>query len=105
MQQKNMSFNQDQENILDFHLVDIEDIVPPGANSLFLSCARTLIYMSNRNATFTEALKLCCGITSNDLKSDIHLQNLLRIKLCEYMCENAIGLENSIVCLKDEYSK
>ena len=101
-----MSCSQNHENSVDFvHLVDTEDIVPPGANSLFLACARTIIYISNKNATFTDALKQCCGITSNDLKSDIQLQNLLRKKMCEYMCANAICLEDSSVCLKDEYSK
>jgi len=98
---------QNQENIQDIALIDSEDIIPPGANSLFLSCARSLIYMSNKNATLADSLKLCCGITSNDLKSDIHLQTKLRIMLCEYLCANAIGIDkaNRAVYLKEEYSK
>lgn len=98
---------ENQENIQDIELVNIEDIVPAGANSLFLSFSRALIYMSNKNTIFTNALKTCCGISSNDLKSDIHLQNLLRVKICEYFCENAIVKDKSSnhIYLKEEYSK
>ena len=59
------------------------------------------------NTIFTNALKTSCGISSNDLKSDIHLQNLLRVKLCEYFCENGIVKDKSSnhIYLKEEYSK
>ena len=100
------SKDNNQENIKELELADIEDIIPSGANSLFLSCARVLINMSNKNQTFTNALKECCGITTNDLKCDLKLQNLLRKKLCQYLSENSLAVkENNIFYLKDEYNK
>jgi len=98
---------ENQEIIQDITLVDIEDIVPSGANSLFLSCARAIIYMSNKNSILTNALKACCSIDATHLKSDLKLQNLLRIKLCEYFCETALYKDktSNTICLKEDYSK
>jgi hypothetical protein len=106
MNSKPNSLVDNQENMKELELSDIEDIIPSGANSLFLSCARVLINMSNKNQAFTNAIKECCDITSNDLKCDLKLQSLLRTKLCLYLSENGlIEKGKNIFVLKDEYSK
>jgi hypothetical protein len=73
-------------------LVDIEDVVPIGGNSLFLSLARVLIYMSFDNPNFEKALDEFCGICKNDLNSDLDLQFKLRKKLCDYIYQNSFVL-------------
>lgn len=96
-----------KENIQDIELIDIEDIVPPSGNSMFLSIARTVLYLSNKNPTFLNALKSCCDIDINHNKSDIDLQSVLRAKLCDYFCTNGIvyDKERNYFHLRDEYSK
>ncbi|CAF0762307.1 unnamed protein product [Brachionus calyciflorus] len=82
-----------KNDVQDIELVDIEDIVPIGGNSLFLCLARVLIYMTQKNPQLTNALNLCVNLSKNDLVSDINLQNLLRIRLCEYWLKNGIHFD------------
>jgi hypothetical protein len=88
-------------------LVDIEDNVPSGGNSLFLCVARALIYMSHRNPRLIYALNSRIGIDRNYFKSDIMLQSVLRIKMCEYLVKNGVFFDASkkIFCLGPEYFK
>jgi len=74
----------------EIELVDIEDIVPIGDNSLFLCLARVLIYMSHENANFSRALEKSCGLTGADMRSDIDLQLTLRKKLCEFFYQSGL---------------
>lgn len=82
----------DKADVKQIELVDIEDVVPIGGNSLFLSLARVLIYMSFDNPNFEKALDEFCGICKNDLKSDLDLQFKLRKKLCDYIYQNSFVL-------------
>ena len=96
-----------ENNIQDIELIDIEDIVPKGGNSLFLSCARAILYMSNKNPFFINALASCCNIDLRVVRSDIELQTLLRQRLCEYLCFNGIVWDKTKgqFYLRDEYAK
>ncbi len=107
-----MEYNQKQvlnhlESVQDIELIDIEDIVPNDSNSLFLSCARAILYMSHKNSTFANALNLCSKINLATHKTDIQLQALLRTRMCEYFCENGIIIDKArnLIYLRDEYSK
>ena len=102
-----MKVVEDSENIQDIELIDIEDIVPKGGNSLFLSCARAILYMSNKNPIFINALKNCCNIDLRVVKTDIELQILLRQRLCEYFCFNGIVCDKAKgeFYLREEYAK
>ena len=95
------------ESVQDIELIDIEDIVPSGANSLFLSCARAILYMAHKNPVFSNALNVCCHLNLNCFKSDIELQTQLRSKLCEYFYTNGILVDksNNRIHLREEYSK
>lgn len=84
----------DKENVQDIELIDIEDIVPFGGNSLFLSVARVLIYMSQKNTQFSNALNLCLNLTKNELLSDISLQNVLRSRLCEFWIKAGVYFDD-----------
>ncbi|RNA28802.1 hypothetical protein BpHYR1_024917 [Brachionus plicatilis] len=87
-------FNMDsKDDVQDIELIDIEDIVPFGGNSLFLSVARVLIYMSQKNIQFSNALNLCINLTKNDLASDINLQSMLRTRLCEYWIKTGVHFD------------
>ena len=91
----------------DIELIDIEDIVPASnSNSLFLCVSRALIYLTYKNDKLLKALKTCCSITESDLRSDIHLQSVLRLKLCEYLLNSAIDYdkETRMPFLRPEYS-
>lgn len=96
-----------EDNIQDIELIDIEDIVPKGGNSLFLSCARAILYMSNKNPMFISALQSCCKIDLRVVRTDIDLQSLLRQRLCEYFCSNGIVCDKTKgeFYLRDEYAK
>lgn len=83
------------EEKANFELIEVEDIVPIGANSLFLCLARTLIYMSCKTPKLVNALKARLDIDPELLKSDIALQSLLRIKLCEYFLENGVYFDEN----------
>ena len=90
----------------EIELIDIEDIVPvSNANSLFLCVSRALIYMSYKNEKLLKALETCCSIKRSDLKSDIHFQSVLRLKMCEYLLHSAIGYDpdTQMPFLKPEY--
>lgn len=95
------------DNIQEIELIDIEDIVPSGGNSMFLSIARAILYLSNKNPAFIDALKSGCGIDIMHHKSDIDIQSVLRAKLCDYFCNNGIvyDKERNIFYLREEYSK
>ena len=105
-----MSSNQETEKQVDhqeIELIDIEDIVPvSNANSLFLCVSRALIYMSYKNEKLLKALETCCSIKRTDLKSDIHFQSILRLRLCEHILNSAIGYdsETQMPFLKPEYA-
>lgn len=73
-----------------FELIEVEDIVPKGANSLFLCVARTLIYLSCKQPKLVDTLKFRLNISPELLKSDIALQFHLRIRLCQYFLENGV---------------
>ena len=97
-----------ESTVRDIELVDIEDIVPSGGgNSLFLCVARVLIYMSYKNATFSNALNVCCGISRADMKSDVHLQAHLRKMVCEYWCEHGVVYDRNknVIYLRSDYSR
>jgi hypothetical protein len=102
-----MTSEKEQTAITNIELVDIEDIVPNGGNSLFLCLSRILIYMAHKNQEFLNAIQTCCSIERTDLKSDINLQKLLRRKLCEYFIENGITYDRGKkkFSLSSEYSK
>lgn len=93
------------ESMQEIELIDIEDIVPTGGNSLFLSCARAILYLSNKNTMFINAFNICNNIDLTIIKTDIKLQTLLRERLCEYFCINGIVYNNGRFCLREEYSK
>ena len=95
------------ENIQDIELIDIEDITPPGGNSLFLSCARAIFYMSHKNLMFMNAFNTCCNIDLTQVRTDIALQGLLRQRLCEYFCDNGVVVNRTAntFSLREEYSK
>ncbi len=96
-----------QDNVQDIELIDIEDIVPTGGNSLFLSIARAIIYYSHKNPKFIEALQTCCDIDLTKSRKDIVLQTILRQRLCEYLCLNStVGVrESNNFHLQEPYSK
>ena len=101
--------NQETEKQLgqEIELIDIEDIVPvSNANSLFLCVSRALIYMSYKNEKLLKALDTCCSIKRSDLKSDIHFQSILRLRLCEHILNSAVGYdsETQMPFLKPEYA-
>lgn len=83
----------DKNEVQDIELIDIEDIVPFGGNSLFLSVARVLIYMCQKKSQFANALNLCLNLTKNDLFSDINLQNVLRTRLCEFWLKTGVHFD------------
>ena len=110
MTSKNLESNSNVSNNeqVGIELVDIEDIIPSyGGNSLFLCLSRFIIYMSDKNPTFSDALELCCGISKSDMKCDIQLQAILRRYLCEYWCDNCVIYDQNknILTLSEEYSK
>lgn len=84
----------EKENVQDIELIDIEDIVPFGGNSLFLSIARVLIYMSQKSTQFNNAVNLCLNLTKNDLLFDINLQNVLRGRLCEFWLKTGVHFDD-----------
>ena len=47
--------------VKEIELVDIEDIVPYGGNSLFLSCARALIYMYKKKSHVCDCAESLLG--------------------------------------------
>lgn len=78
-----------------FELIEVEDIVPVGANSLFLCVARTLIYLSCKTPNLAGALKARLKIDPELLKSDVALQYQLRTKLCEYFLEKGVHFDEN----------
>jgi hypothetical protein len=96
-----------ENNVQDIELIDIEDIVPTGGNSLFLSCARAILYYSHKNPTFINAMQACCNINLVQIKSDLALQALLRQRLCDYFCNNGTlsERESNTFHLREAYSK
>ena len=101
------NLNETESSVANIELVDIEDIVPNGGNSLFLCVARVLVYMSYKNPTLVNALNVCCGIEKAELKSDLGLQSLLRKRLCDYLCENGTVYDKTAkkLSLSNEFTK
>ena len=101
------SVNDEENTVEDIELVDIEDIVPSGGNSMLLSCARALIYMCHKNTSLSSALAACAGIDLAMFKSDVQLQCFLRARLCEYLCKHGVVSDRvrGLVYLREEYSK
>ena len=97
----------EDNTVEDIELVDIEDIVPPGGNSMFLSCARALIYMTHKNSALTAALAACSGIDLTLYKTDIQLQSFLRTTICDYFCKHGVVSDKTrgMVYLREEYAK
>ena len=95
------------DNVQDIELIDIEDIVPTGGNSLFLSCARAILYYSHKNPTFIQAMQACCDIDLTRTNTDLALQTLLRHRLCDYFCVNGTvsERESNSFYLREAYSK
>lgn len=83
------------EEKANFELIEVEDIVPVGANSLFLCVARTLIYLSCKIPNLVGALKARLKIDPELLKSDVALQYHLRTKLCEYFLEKGVYFDEN----------
>ena len=101
------NLNETESSVANIELVDIEDIIPNGGNSLFLCVARVLIYMSYKNPTLVNALNVCCGIEKDELKSDLGLQLLLRRRLCNYLCQNGTVYDKNTkkLGLSNEYTR
>lgn len=107
MDKAKVNGNEDKSSVKDIELVDIEDNVPNGGNSLFLCLARVIIYMSHKNPRFVNALCTSTGIDKNHLRSDLSLQSALRIRLCEYFIQNGIFFDHDKrkFILTNEYFK
>lgn len=86
-----------------FELIEVEDIVPMGANSLFLCVARTIIYLTYKNPHLLNILKSRLRINADLFKSDVALQFQLRIKLCEYFLKNGVQFDDQTKTFKLKY--
>lgn len=73
-----------------YELIEVEDIVPVGANSFFLCVARTLIYLAYKYPSLVEALKSRIGVDCEMLKSDMALQFHIRVKLCQHFLKTGV---------------
>lgn len=102
-----MEKKEEANNVQDIELIDIEDIVPTDGNSLFLSCARAVLYMSHKNPTFIAAIQACCDIDLTQHKTDIGLQALIRSRICNYFCKNGVVSDtaSNSFQLREAYSK
>ena len=94
---------QSKEERSSYELIEVEDVVPKGANSLFLCVARTLIYLAYKNPPLVDVLNRRFGITADLLMSDIGLQYHIRTKLCQYFLKNGVYFDESEAVFKLKY--